>query len=235
MRSTQFRKTREEPVKSIARFSFLCTALFLAACSSSNHVDPKEPKRVLGLDNDVRVDAQLSADRMAPNSLIGVTYEIENLRNEPIALADLVPEITYETDSRTITINLGAEVPGNQIVPRLVRISSGEKKSFTTSARMNLVMPATGGPFVAYPQLLRLKVNFLGNIQPFEKLIDIPERAIADSKLADAMFSTWIENNEAVVTNSIPIRWGSADSFGEPPPEAGRRTGRRGRRPGSPF
>jgi len=223
-------------VKSIVRSSLLFTVFFLAACSTSSHVDPKEPKRVLGLENDVRIDAQLSADRMAPNSLVGVTYEIENLRNEPIALADLVPEITYETDSRTITINLGAEVPGNLIVPRLVRISSGEKKSFTTSARMNLVMPASTGPFVAYPRLLRLKVNFLGNVQPFEKLIDIPERAIADAKLADAMFSTWIENNEAVVTNSIPIRWGASDSLGEPPPpETGRRPSRRGRRPGSPF
>lgn len=213
----------------------LFAALFLAGCATTTHVDPKEPKRVLGLENDVRIDAQLSADRMAPNSLVGVTYEIENLRNEPIALADLVPEITYENDSRTITINIGAEVPGNQIVPRLVRISSGEKKSFTTSARMNLVMPASAGPFVSYPQLLRLKVNFLGNVKPFEKLIDIPERAIVDAKLADSMFATWIENNEAVVTNAIPIRWGASEGFGEPPPpESGRRS-RRGRRPGSPF
>lgn len=214
----------------------LFAALFLASCATSTHVDPKEPKRVLGLENDVRVDAQLSADRMAPNSLVGVTYEIENLRSEPIALADLLPEITYENDSRTITINLGAEVPGNQIVPRLIRIRSGEKKSFTTSARMNLVMPAAAGPFVSYPQLLRLKVNFLGNVQPFEKLIDIPERAIADAKLADSMFTTWIENNEAVVTNAIPIRWGGTEGFGEPPPsESGRRSRRGGRRPGSPF
>jgi len=234
MRSTQFRKTLEEPVKSIAAL-FLLSTLFLLACSTSSQVDLKEPKRVLGLENDVRIDAQLSADRMAPNSLVGVTYEIENLRNEPIALADLIPEITYENDSRTITINLGAEVPGNQIVPRLVRISSGEKKSFTTSARMNLVMPATAGPFVAYPQLLRLKVNFLGNVQPFEKLIDIPERAISDAKLADSMFATWIENNEAVVTNAIPIRWGATEGFGEPPPQEPSRRGRRGRRPGSPF
>ena len=99
---------------------------------------------------------------------------------------------------------------------------------------MNLVMPASAGPFVAYPQLLRLKVNFLGNVKPFEKLIDIPERAIADAKLADSMFATWIENNEAVVTNAIPIRWGAAEGFGEPPPPEGRRS-RRGRRPGSPF
>jgi hypothetical protein len=93
---------------------------------------------------------------------------------------------------------------------------------------------------MAPPRYLQLKVNFLGNTAPFTKLIDIPEKALRDPNLANELFPQWVENNEAVTTNSIPIQWlaQAIDPTGVSAESSGggvRRTPRRPRPPGSPF
>ena len=170
-----------------------------------------EPKRVLGRENDVRVDAQIYGDNFDGNSQITVVYEVENLRQQPILIADLVPESTYDSDTRMVTIGLGSEVPGNEMVPRLIRINPGERRSFTTAARLRIAVPASG-PTGAAPRFLRLRLNFLNNIEPFEKLVGMPERVIADPKLASDLFPKWVESNEVVYTNEIPITWRGGES-----------------------
>jgi hypothetical protein len=124
------------------------------------------------------------------------------------------------------------------MLPRLVRIGPGERKSFTTTARIARVMPAVSAdPRVVPRTFLRLKVNFLGDTAPFAELIDIPERAIADKERADALFTPWLERNEVIYTNTVPVQVTVARAM--MPVDAGADTGartptpvRRGRRGG---
>jgi len=171
----------------------------------------QEPKRVLGRENDVRLDAQIYGDALSNSTQITIVYEVENLRQKPILIADLVPESSFDPETRMITIGLGSEVPGNEIVPRLIRVNAGEKRSFTTSARVRVITPATG-PNGGQPRFLRLRLNFLNNDAPFEELIGIPERAVASRELANRLFPSWLESNEALYTNEIPITWRGGDS-----------------------
>jgi hypothetical protein len=170
-----------------------------------------EPRRVVGTENAVRIDAQVTGDEVRPGAAIPITYEITNQRSTAIAVADLVPETSYDHDTRTFTVNIGSEVPGNELVPRLVRIAPGEKKAFSTVARVNSVMmPRTLNPRAAVqPAEFRLKLNFLGDTAPFERLIGLKENAIADSRLADELFPLWLDRNEVVYTNAVPMRWGA--------------------------
>ncbi|MDQ3281361.1 MAG: hypothetical protein M3Q69_08110 [Acidobacteriota bacterium] len=181
--------------------------LFLASCASTA-VDMNEPRRIVGTENSVRVDAQVTGDEARPGATIPITYEITNQRETPIAVADLIPETSYDAESHTITVNIGAEVPGNETVPRLIAIRPGEKRTFSVAARLRFAMPPTAAPLRAIPPAaFRLKLNFLGDTTGFESLIEMKERAIADAKLADELFPLWLERNEIVTTNSIPMRW----------------------------
>ena len=190
----------------------------LGGCASTA-VDMAEPRRIVGTENSVRVDAQVSADQVAPGSYIPITYEITNPRETAIAVAEILPETTYDPESHMFTVSIGSEVPGNEFLPRLVTIGPGEKKAFTALARVIYVR----APRLADAQIgavdagFRLKLNFLSDTEPFRELIGIKEVAVADAKLADELFPLWLERNEVVYTNSIPMRWGSRSSeFGAP-------------------
>jgi hypothetical protein len=199
--------------------------LFLTACSTAA-VDMSEPRRVVGTESMVRVDAEIS-DAARAGAPIGITYEITNQRSTAIAVADILPETTFDAETRTVTVNIGAEVPGTTILPRLVQIAPGEKKSFSTSARITRMMPAqTADPRRTPATLLRLKVNFLGDTAPFAELIDITEKAIADAKRADELFPVWLEKNEVVYTNAVPVQLTSVRTEGD---ASQRPPGRRGR------
>jgi hypothetical protein len=188
----------------------IALVLLTAGCASTT-VDMTEPRRIVGTENSVRVDAQVTGEEVGPGAQIPITYEITNQRSTAIAVADLVPETSYDRDSHTFTVSIGSEVPGNQLVPRLVAIAPGEKKTFSTVARLVSVLPPRGAdPRVnMQPAEFRLKLNFLGDTAPFQKLIGLKENAIADSKLADELFPLWLERNEVVYTNAVPMRWGA--------------------------
>lgn len=188
------------------RWMFAVTiALFAVGCATTKPVNLKEPRRVVGTENDVRIDAEIDADRLSPSQTIKLKYDITNQRAMPIAIADIVPESTYDAETRTVTIGIGTEVPGEQMLPRLMVIAPGERKTFVAAANVHLLIGS--GPFVAVPNALRLKVNFLGDTSPFAKLISIPERGVHDPKLASELFPKWLEQNETVVTSSVPMRW----------------------------
>ncbi len=186
----------------------LLSVIAVGGCASTA-VNMAEPRRIVGTENSVRVDAQVSADQVAPGSYIPITYEITNQRETAIAVAELLPETTYDPESHMFTVSIGSEVPGNTLLPRLVTIGPGEKKAFTAMARVIYVR----APRLADPQIgsadagFRLKLNFLGDTEPFRELIGIKEVAVMNPKLADALFPLWLERNEVVYTNAIPMRW----------------------------
>lgn len=191
------------------RWLFAVTVILLAAgCATTKPVNLKEPRRVVGTDNDVRIDAQIDIDRLTPSQTINLKYDISNQRQSPIAIADIMPESSYDPETRTVTIGIGTEVPGEQLLPRLVVVAPGEKKTFIAAARINILIPAGApNPFIAYPNALRLKVNFLDDTEGFAKLISIPERAVHDPGLAAELFPKWLERNESVITSTVPMRW----------------------------
>lgn len=192
--------------------------LLVAGCATAR-VDMEEPRRVVGTENNVRIDAQIAGDRLAPSVQIPITYDITNQRPAAIAIADLIPEATYDEETQTVTVAIGSEVPGAEFLPRLVTIPPGEKRTFNAVARVNLVVSRGVTPNSRFPNALRLKLNFLSDTAPFEQLITMTERAWHNPKLADDLFPTWVEKNETVYTNALPMRW----SFGPQAEPAARR------------
>lgn len=189
----------------------------------------KESRRVVGTENGVRVDAEIFGDRLTPNMSLALKYDITNERPRPILVADILPQANYDADTHTVIVDIGTEIPGEQFLPRLIPIQAGEKKSFSTGVHV-VIMATPASPWQPRPNALRLRINFLGgDAQPFEKLISIPEKAVHDPQLADQLFTKWVERNETVVTNTLPMRW-TAMNADEPTPAAA--PSRRGRRPG---
>jgi hypothetical protein len=188
--------------------------------------DLKEGRKMMGTENDVRVDAELLGEtQIDTNSVVPVKFTIENRRMTPIAVADIVPHTTYDPDNRTITVNVGSEVPGAELLPRLIQINPTEKKEFSIGAHTSiLIAEGANAARMPTPRQLQLKVNFLGDVTPFRQLINISEKSIHNPQLANELFTKWVEGNETVITNSLPVRWGRPSDTQPPPPP--RRRGR---------
>jgi len=199
----------------VKRSAALVFFLFLVACTSTKPVDMKEARRVVGTESDVRVDAEVYGDRLGPNITLPVKYDVTNHRKTTILIADLLPESNYDPETHMVTISIGSEIPGEQFLPRLIPIRPGERRSFSTAAHV-VIVANPGSPWVPRPNALRLKVNFLSDPMPFEKLIAIPEKALHDPVLAAQLFPKWVEGNETVFTNTLPMRWNTVPD--EPTP-----------------
>jgi len=220
-------------------------AIVAVACASSSNpaqpaaspkavsaVDPAPPpnlaveRSIIGSENGVRVEARVRGETFKEASNINVSYEVINDRSTPVAIADIAAISSYDPEMRTVTLEVGSEVPGQQLLPRLVVIPPGGRKSFSAAAHMGVVHP-TDAAFSRPPNALRVKVNFLGDTAPFEKLIDMQEKALHDPQLANELFPQWVERNEIVITNTLPMHW-TAGRDGQPgaewaPPRPGSR------------
>lgn len=186
-------------------------AVVAAGCSTTRPVNMAEPRRLVGVENGVRVDAQILDEQLSQGQSVGITCDVTNERSVPVAVADLNPESFYDSETQTVTVSFGSEIPGHTFLPRLVLIPPGQKRTFTRRAIVNLpVSPNAVRGFQRVPNGLQVKLHFLGDPKPFEQLIGIPERAVHDPQLADALLPKWIERNETVITNVLPMRWVAA-------------------------
>ncbi|MGA7615309.1 MAG: hypothetical protein WBX15_09015 [Thermoanaerobaculia bacterium] len=197
-------------------FAMFAAAVALAAsgCSSSSQprVNMKEATRVVGTDNDVRVDAQLYADQINSSTPIGIVYQIQNDRKEAIAIAANQTDASFDRQSQTITVNIGAEIPGSKGVPRLTLIEPGQKKGFSVGVRIAVAVP-TGSRLAPTPRYLRIRVNFLNDAEPFQGVISASNQNVEPVSLPKGLFTRWIDCNESVETNTIPVYWSTAPAI----------------------
>jgi hypothetical protein len=186
----------------------LLAVLVLATACATTAVDMSEERRVVGTENGVRLDAQIKSDALSTQNSIPFTYDVTNDRALPIAIADMVPTASYDAEAGLVTVILGSEVPGANLLPRLIPIAPGAKKTFSGVIRLHVLPPSPGDPRGRPLRLeMVLKLNFLSDVQPFAQLVDIQQKAVNDPQLADRLFPLWLERNEILLTGSVPMRW----------------------------
>lgn len=188
------------------KLALVLLTVVAASCASSTPPSLLEARKIVGTENDVRVDAEIFGEFLSSSVSIPVKYAVTNNRQAAIAIADLVPETSWDSDTRTVTMTIGSEVPGAAMLPRLIAIAPGEKKTFSATARVNVLI-AEGSLTKQPPNAIRLKVNFLGDTAPFAELVNMSEKGLYDPKLADELFPKWLERNESVYTNTLPMHW----------------------------
>jgi hypothetical protein len=187
------------------------TTFSYATGAFAARVDMSDPKRALALDDDIRIDAQLGDDTIGSGSTVNVTFQVQNNTRQPVALATKICDSSYDPESQTVTVSIGAEIPTGSTMPHLSVIKSGETRTFTAIAPVQVVLPAVRSPFIAYPRYVQVKVSVLRDIEPFAALI-AQQRDTAQPPLPDTLFETWIQNNDAIFLNAIPVQWKSGRS-----------------------
>ncbi len=181
----------------------LIAAIVLLPSALAGDIDMDDPRRTVGREDDVRVDAQLVQDTVTPGSPIGVTYQIENFSATPVAVADKVSDASYDADSRTITVAIGSEVPSDGKMPRVVTVAPGERKVFRTGVTPTLNAAATRS--LAPPRFVQIKVSILRNLAPFAQLI--AKQSGPAQRLPDDLYDRWFESNDTIFLNAVPVRF----------------------------
>ena len=210
-------------MRSSRLFLFLVatTAILYAAGASASGVDMKDPRRALGREDDVRIDAQLFQDTLSSSSPVNVTYQIENFTASPVAVADKICDVSYDKDTQTITVSIGSEIPSDGVMPHVATIAPGQKKVLTSGGVVNVAVPNVRSPFVIVPRYVQIKVNVLRDVVPFRELIAGQSHTSLPQRLTDQQFDQWIEANDVILLNAIPVRWKSGGHGGLPDVERG--------------
>jgi hypothetical protein len=177
-----------------------------ASLAAAQTVDMKDPRRAVGLEDDVRVDAELMQETVSSGSPIGIKCVIENRTSAAIAVSQTVAA-SYDVSSRTITLSVGTEVPLRGTMPRMIIIASGEKKAFAGSALLQIASAGIGGPFSNDPRSVQIDVNVLRNVVPFRALIERSAGSTQPVAMTDALFDAWLESNDTIALNAVPVRY----------------------------
>lgn len=189
-------------------FTVFAAVTFLqAAAAQAAHVDMNDPRRALGREDDVRVDAQLLQNTISSGSAIGVTYQVENLTSAPIAVADKVCDVSFNADDRAVVVSIGSEVPANGEMPKLVTIAPGDKKTFSAGGLVRITSAAGHSRLMPAPRVVQIKVNILRDLAPFQPLIAQQARTSAPVTLSDEQFEKWMESNDTIFLNTIPVSY----------------------------
>jgi hypothetical protein len=192
--------------------SLMVVALTLTAASAlAAHVDMKDPRRALGRDDDVRIDAQLLQDTLQPNGPIAVTYQVQNLSNAPIAIADRLSDVDFNPDDVTITLTIGSEALSTKTLPHLTVIAPGEKKTFKAGGTVHGVLNAHG-PFAVVPHTVAIRVNVLRDISVFRQAIAAQQQPNAVVAVTNDMFDRWMDSIDSIELNQLPVRWSAEPS-----------------------
>jgi len=189
--------------RAIIALSVLLTATAIQAAK----VDMRDPRRAVGREDNIRVDAELAQDAVSPNTKLAVVYQIQNLTAAPIAIADKISAAAYDSDTQTITLSFGAEVPDGATMPHLVVIPSGGTKTLRGSSSVHIQTPRLHSPFVPVPHFVQIKVTVLTNLQPFATLIDQQDKTATEPVLSNDAFDHWVNSVASVFLNVIPVRW----------------------------
>lgn len=204
-------------MRSSRLFFALLLAIFLihaAAATAGTAIDMNDPRRVVGREDDVRIDAQLVQETVSPGAPVGVTYQIQNFTAAPVAIAHKIAAASYDAETRTITLAVGAEVPVDGNMPQVVVIPPGEKRVFRTGATPSFSAASvrTGRSVPGYVQV---KVSILRDVKPFVG-------ARFGEKLSDAQFDQWFESNDTILLNTVPVSYSPsrAPLFETSPPSA---------------
>lgn len=202
-------------------FPVLVTFIVLlqAAAAGAANIDMDDPRRALGREGNVRVDAQLVRETVTPGTPIGITYQIQNFSPATVAIASKVSDASYDEDTRTITLAVGSEVPPDGNMPQMIIIGPGEKKVLQTAATPALRAAATRTAFSSTPRYVQVKVAILRNIQPFLGLIQ-KQDGRTKQRLSDELFEKYLESNDTIFLNSVPVDYvppqpGDAEGRGE--------------------
>jgi hypothetical protein len=178
-----------------------------AAGARADGVDMTDPRRALGREDDIRVDAQLLQETVSSSSPLSVRYQIQNFTDAPVAVADKISDVSYDLETATITFSIGAEVPKNGAMPHLVLVPPGQKKVLSSGGVLQVAVPSMRSPFIVVPQFVQIKVNVLRDVAPFRELIQRQDTVKTPQALTDAQFDRWVEANDAIFLNAIPVRW----------------------------
>jgi hypothetical protein len=170
-------------------------------------VDMRDPRRAVGREDDVRVDAELSQESVSAHSKLGVVYQVQNLTQSPIAIADRISDTSYDSETRTVTMSFGAEVPDGATMPHLVVIPPGQKKTFRGCGTVNVQVPSVRSPWTPVPQFVQIKVTILRDLTPFASLIEQQDKTAAAPPLGNDVFDRWVDSVASVFLNPIPVRW----------------------------
>jgi len=193
-------------MKSSKQFLTAVAVSMMVAAANAAHVDFNDPRRALGREGNVRIDAELAQDTISSNSPLTITYQIENLTSSTIAVADKVVDIDFDRDLQTITLSVGAEIPpGN--MPHLVTIKSGEKRTLNAGGLVHVTVPDAQTPWSAVPRYVQVKVTVLRDVTPFASLIEQQNHSTSPIALPSSMFDRWVEGSESVLLNTIPVYW----------------------------
>ena len=184
--------------------TLLPALLFVAATASAASIDMDDPRRALGREGDVRIDAQLLRDSVSPGMPIGITYQIQNLSASPVAIADKVTDASYDEDSRTITVVVGSEVPPDGNLPHMVLIGAGETKVLQAAAMPKMTAAALKSGRGASPRYVQLKMAILRDLRPFLALIQ-KQDARTRQRLSDEQFDQWFDANDTIFLNAVPV------------------------------
>lgn len=179
----------------------LATTVFattLVSCSSAGvpaGVDFENHYRFAGTRQGVRVDAQIVGS--AAQLPFRLVYEVENQRTEEIAIVPDASLTSYDHQSRTITVRLGAEIPESEEM-LVARIRPGERRRFSVAAT-----PGSARGLHRTARFIQVQLTYLREVESFQPLT--AEGDLEVVRVGDAVVPRWLEQNERLVTNALPL------------------------------